>query len=87
MGLDQDKLFEIMRALGVTQGGGGGGGGFGAGVPIVNTGDYLVSITVDGQTMKQTLRVERRAGGESSGSPFELQAMLDAYAEWMSDRM
>ena len=86
MGLDQDKLFEIMRALGVTQGGGGGGGGFGAGVPIVNTGDYLVSITVDGQTMKQTLRVERRAGGDSSGFPFELQAMLDAYAEWMNDR-
>ena len=85
MGLDQDKLFEIMRALGVTQGGG--GGGFGAGVPIVNTGDYLVSITVDGQTMKQTLRVERRAGGDSSGFPFELRAMLDAYAEWMSDTM
>ena len=84
MGLDQDKVFEIMRALGVTQGGGG-GGGFGGGAPMVNTGDYLVSITVDGQTMKQTLRVERRAGGEASGFPFELQAMLDAYAEWMND--
>ena len=84
MGLDQDKVFEIMRALGVTQGGGG-GGGFGGGAPTVNTGDYLVSITVDGQTMKQTLRVERRAGGEASGFPFELQAMFDAYAEWMND--
>lgn len=83
MGLDQDALFSIMRALGVTQGGG--GGGFGGGAPIVNTGDYLVSITVDGQTMKQVLRVERRSGGESSGFPFELAAMLDAFDEWMND--
>lgn len=85
MGLDQDKLFEIMRALGVTQGGGGGGGAFGGGAPIVNTGDYLVTITVDGQVMKQTLRVERRAGGDASGFPFEMQALFDAYAEWMND--
>ncbi len=36
--------------------------------------------------MKQTLRVERRAGGESSGFPFELQAMMDEYEEWLRDQ-
>ena len=86
MGLDQDQLFAIMRALGVTGGGGGGGGGFGGGVPIAGTGDYLVTLTVDGQVMKQVLRVEQRAGGDSSGFPFELEQMLEAYEEWLRDQ-
>ena len=86
LGMDQDQLFTIMRALGVTQGGGGGGGGFGGGgAPIVNTGDYVISMTVDGQTLRQMLRVERRAGGEQSGFPFELQEMMNAYEEWLRD--
>jgi hypothetical protein len=81
-GLDQNELFNVMRAIGVM--GGGGGGGFGGGgVPIAETGDYLVSITVDGQTMKQPLRVERRAGGASSGFPFELEEMMTAYEKWL----
>jgi len=86
MGLDQSQLFDIMRALGVTQGGGGGGGGFGGAVPIANEGDYLVSMTVDGQTMKQVLRVERRAGGDSSGFPFEVEEMIKAYDRYLRDR-
>lgn len=88
MGLDQDKLFAIMSALGVTQGGGGGGGfggGFGGGAPLVNTGDYLVSITIDGKVMQQTLRVVQHSGGGMAGFPFEVEAMLNAYAEWMND--
>ena len=32
-------------------------------VPIAEPGDYLVSMTVDGQTYRQTLRVERTVGG------------------------
>ncbi|HXM37897.1 MAG TPA: hypothetical protein VN908_04460 [Gemmatimonadales bacterium] len=42
----------------ITGGGGGGFGGLG-GAPIVATGDYLVSITVDGKTLSRVLRVER----------------------------
>jgi len=39
---------------------GAGGGGFGGGgAPPVTTGDYLVSITVDGKTLTRVLRVER----------------------------
>ncbi|HUF80770.1 MAG TPA: hypothetical protein VMN03_06515, partial [Burkholderiales bacterium] len=34
------------------------GGGFGAG-PAVATGDYLISMTVDGKTLTRVLRVER----------------------------
>lgn len=81
MGIDQSDLFNIMRALGVTGGGGGGFGG--AGIPIAEPGDYLVSMTVDGQTHKQVLRVERRAGGASSGFPFEVEAMMKAYERWL----
>lgn len=83
MGMDQNQLFEVMRAIGV-MGGGGGGGGFGGGsIPIAETGDYLVSITIDSQTMKQPLRVERLAGGASSGFPFELEEMMTAYEKWL----
>ena len=43
-------------------GGGGGFGGFGgAGPPAVASGDYRVSITVDGKTLSRVLRVERVA--------------------------
>jgi hypothetical protein len=52
--------------------GGGGGGGFGGGGggTIANTGDYVVSMTVGGQTYKQLFRVERVSGGGDSGNPF-----------------
>ncbi len=50
---------------------GGGGGGFGgAGANMANTGDYLVTMTVGGQTFKQTLRVERVSGGADAGFGF-----------------
>jgi photosystem II stability/assembly factor-like uncharacterized protein len=82
-GLDQSDLFTVMRALGVT--GGGGGRGFGGGGSVVSTGDYLVSMTVDGNTTRQKLRVERLSGGDSSGFPFEVEEMLQAYEEWARD--
>ncbi len=51
--------------------GGGGGGGFGgAGATMANTGDYLVTMTVGGQTFKQTFRVERVSGGGDAGFVF-----------------
>ena len=53
------------------RGGGGGGGGFGGGGgTIANTGDYVVTMSVGGQTYKQLFRVERVSGGGDSGSPF-----------------
>jgi hypothetical protein len=51
--------------------GGGGGGGFGgAGASMANTGDYLVTMVVNGQTFKQTFRVERVSGGADAGIAF-----------------
>jgi hypothetical protein len=51
-------------------GGGGGGGGGAGGATTANTGDYLVSMTVNGQTYKQTFRVERVSGGGEGGFQF-----------------
>jgi hypothetical protein len=81
MGLDQSDLFAIMRAVGAT--GGGGGGGFGGGGSIAAPGDYLVSMTVDGGTHRQTLRVERVTGGDTSGFPFEVEERLKWYERWL----
>jgi len=62
---DQDTMREIFRALRRGGRGGFGGGGFGrGGAPLVETGDYLVSITVDGKTMRRMLRVERLSGDD-----------------------
>ncbi|NUQ12131.1 MAG: hypothetical protein HUU26_07390, partial [Gemmatimonadaceae bacterium] len=44
-------------------GGRGGGGGFGGGAaPLAPPGDYLVTLTIGGQTYRQKLRVERLEG-------------------------
>ena len=81
-GIDQDKAFAVIQALGIMGGGGGGGGAFG-GVPMANTGDYLVTLKVGEQALKQVLRVERRAGGEGSGMPFEVEQFIKAYEAWL----
>lgn len=83
MGIEQGELFDIMRALGVT---GRGGRGFGGGAAPVEPGNYLVSMTVDGQTTRQTLRVERAAGGGASEFSFEVEAMMKAYERYMRDK-
>jgi photosystem II stability/assembly factor-like uncharacterized protein len=49
----------------------GGGGGRGGPPPVVGTGDYLVSITINGQTQKQLLHVERASGTGGGGGGFE----------------
>jgi hypothetical protein len=49
-------------------GGGGGRGGFGGGA-TASTGDYLATLTIGGQTYKQTFRVEN-SGVAAGASPF-----------------
>jgi BNR/Asp-box repeat len=64
-----DPIGRIWALIGMSppnvggRGGGGGGGFGGAAATIANTGDYLVSMVVNGQTYKQTFRVERVSGG------------------------
>jgi hypothetical protein len=58
---------EIAQRLSAFTGGGGGGrgggGGFGGGAaPLAPPGDYLVTLSVGGQTYRQKLRVERLEG-------------------------
>jgi hypothetical protein len=57
---------EIGQRLSALTGGGGGGrggGGFGGGAaPLAPPGDYVVTLTVGGQTYRQKLRVERVEG-------------------------
>lgn len=63
---------ERLGAVAGGPGGGGGGGGFGRGFrqgPWVEPGNYLVTVTVAGRTMKQMVRVER-SGEVSSDNPF-----------------
>jgi hypothetical protein len=67
----QRRLGDGAQAVLGFGGGGGRRGGGGGPAPFVGTGDYLVSITVGGQTLKQVLHVERVSGGEGSGLPFE----------------
>ncbi len=61
--IDQDLLGEVFTALRAS---GALGRGFGFGgrnaAPLVGSGDYLVTLTVDGKTMQQVLRVERANG-------------------------
>lgn len=68
------ELQQLLRVPGVGGGRGGrGGGGFGGGgqPAVVNTGDYLVTLTVGGRTQKEVLRVERVSGGNDTGFNFE----------------
>jgi hypothetical protein len=75
------EFGDLLRPPGQRGGRGGGGGfgnlfGFGGGgrgagqAPVVNTGDYLVTLTVGGRTYKQVLRVERMSGGDDTGFNF-----------------
>ena len=72
---DPNQAFTIIRLLRPA----GGGGGFTLpGAPrtqpgIVEPGDYLISITVNGKTQKQRLRVERASGSSTVSSFFEEQ--------------
>jgi hypothetical protein len=52
------EVFSALRSSGAIPRGFGFGGGRG-GAQLVNTGDYLVTLTVNGRASKQLLRVER----------------------------
>ncbi len=73
-----EAFSELLRVPGshVTAGRGafalfgGGGGGRSNQPPVVNTGEYLVTLKVGNQTSKQVLRVERVSGGEDVSSGF-----------------
>jgi len=72
-----DPVGRIWALIGLNppapaggRGGGGGGFGGGAGPTSANTGDYLVTLVVNGQTLKQTFRVERISGGGDVGFQF-----------------
>jgi photosystem II stability/assembly factor-like uncharacterized protein len=49
-------------------GGRGGGRGFGGGGELAPTGDYLATLTIGGQTYKQTFRVEQSNTGSSTSN-------------------
>jgi len=68
---DQETMQEIFSAVRSAMGRGFSFGGGRGGAPTVGTGDYLVSITVDGQTMSRVLHVDQLAGGGGSGFGFE----------------
>jgi hypothetical protein len=71
------QIIPLLRPAGA--GGGGGGFGFLQNLPfltrpqaaVAETGDYLISITVNGKTMSQVLRVERMAGAGGGLGFFE----------------
>ena len=77
VGPESDKVRKIFDIIGlkVPGGGGRGGGGRGGfgggpGAFTASTGDYLVTLVVNGQTYKQKLRVERVSGGDEGDNPF-----------------
>jgi photosystem II stability/assembly factor-like uncharacterized protein len=62
------KVFQIIGIrppAGGGRGGGGGGGRGGGSGGLANTGDYLVTMTVGGKTLRQVLHVERVSGGDA----------------------
>ena len=73
-----DPIGRIWALIGMNApslgGRGGGGGAFaalaGAGSTMATTGDYLVTLVVNGQSYKQTFRVERVSGGEDGPPQF-----------------
>ena len=59
------EIFTALRSSGALP-----GGGFARRnqAPLVETGDYLVTITANGQTMKQVLRVDRVSGDNDAAA-------------------
>jgi photosystem II stability/assembly factor-like uncharacterized protein len=62
-GMDQAGLTQVFQAIQAANRGRGQGGGFGGGgAAFVPTGTYMVSVTINGQTTRVPLRVERMGG-------------------------
>jgi hypothetical protein len=62
------QVFQAVQAATRRTGGAFGGGGGGAG--FVPTGTYQVVVTINGQTTRVPLRVERVNGGDGAGPLF-----------------
>jgi hypothetical protein len=66
-GIDPGAAGDILRLFRPAGGGFGGGRG---GAPLVGTGEYLVTLVVNGEHYRQVLHVERLAGGANAGGGF-----------------
>ncbi|HWG52468.1 MAG TPA: hypothetical protein VN677_04130 [Gemmatimonadaceae bacterium] len=64
--IDRDALGDIFGALRSSGALTRGFGGRGRGAPIVETGDYLVTLTVNGKSQQRPLRVVRVSGGSDT---------------------
>ncbi|MFN8573516.1 MAG: hypothetical protein U0132_15790, partial [Gemmatimonadaceae bacterium] len=62
--------FGFMSLLGIGGGGFGGGGGGGGG-NLVGPGEYLISVTLNGKSFRQVLKVERASGTGTVSAFFE----------------
>jgi photosystem II stability/assembly factor-like uncharacterized protein len=60
----QNKIWDIIGMRPPQGGRGGGGGGFGGGGNLVEPGTYVAMLSVNGQTYKQSFRVERSGTGD-----------------------
>lgn len=70
-GIDQGVLSQVFQAVqAATRNRGGGPGGRGGLAPLVPTGTYQVVVTINGQTTRVPLRVERVSGGDGAGPVF-----------------
>ena len=67
--MSQEVLSQVSGAVRASKALPGGGFGGGRNTGLVESGDYLVTMTVAGATQRQVLRVEKAAGtGSSSAS-------------------
>jgi len=64
--IDRDVLGDIFSALRSSGAMTRGFGGRGRGAALVETGDYLVTLTVDGKSQQRPLRVVRVSGGSDT---------------------
>ena len=71
MSMMQELFGELRNIPGVNLGFGGGGRRGGGQAPLVQAGDYKVSVTIEGKTHVQTVRVERVSGTGGSSLGFE----------------
>jgi hypothetical protein len=69
--MDQGVLSQVFQAVqAATRRTGGAFGGRGGGAGFVPTGTYQVVVTINGQTTRVPLRVERVSGGDGAGPLF-----------------
>jgi hypothetical protein len=70
------EVFDALRSSGAMQGGFGGGRNRS---PLVESGDYRVTLSANGKTQQRALRVERVSG--SSDSAVDAGEMLEMLEE------